>query len=67
MLDQIAYQEKFENFIKMIAESQENGIKIIVVANKNVLGDTDEEYQESLRRLNKAELKCHSTLEGELN
>jgi len=53
------YENKFANFIRMCEETKAEGIKDVVVAAPWVIGDTEEEKQESLARLADAGLTLH--------
>jgi DNA-binding MarR family transcriptional regulator len=50
------YEEKFQDFIKVIAEARRQGTPTVVVQRPEVLGDTHEELIESLNRLAEAGL-----------
>ena len=50
------YEEKFREFIKLIAEARRQGTPTVIVQRPEVLGDTYEEIIESLNRLAAAEL-----------
>jgi len=45
------YEEKFQDFIKLLAEARRQGAQTIVVERPEVLGDTYEEIIESLNRV----------------
>jgi hypothetical protein len=53
------YEEKFAAFIRLCKDSKANGIKDIIVASPEVIGDTEEETNESLTRLEAAGLTLH--------
>ncbi len=50
------YEEKFQGFIKAVAEARRQGAETVVVQRPEVLGDTHEEIVESLNRLAEAGL-----------
>jgi hypothetical protein len=51
------YEEKFANFIRMCLEAKRSHVDAVVVASRWVIGDTEEERQESLMRLEIAGLE----------
>lgn len=53
------YEEKFADFIHLCEESKANGIKDVIVASPEVIGDTEEETRESLTRLAAVGLTLH--------
>ena len=55
------YEKKFSDFIRLCRDSQQSGVKEIIVTNPSVLGDTHDELVESLSRLAKARLSLHIT------
>lgn len=50
------YEEKFREFIKLIAEARRQGAETVVIQRPEVLGETHEEIVESLNRLSAAGL-----------
>ena len=50
------YEQKFENFIKLIAKGKADGVSELLVAAPWVLGDTYDEMIESLGRISDAGL-----------
>ena len=53
------YEQKFENFIKLIAKGKADGVSELIVAQPWVIGDTYDEVMESLSRLADAGLALH--------
>ena len=53
------YETKFADFIRLCEDSKANGLKDVIVASPEVIGDTDEETRESLARLAEAGLTLH--------
>jgi len=51
------YEQKFSAFIRMCADAKSSDIGVVIVASRWVIGDTEEERQESLERLREAGLE----------
>lgn len=51
------YEQKFSAFIHMCADAKSSDIGVVIVASRWVIGDTEEERQESLERLREAGLE----------
>lgn len=47
----MTYEEKFPEFIKMLADAKASRVEVVLVHHPEVLGDTHEEIVESLDRL----------------
>jgi Mrp family chromosome partitioning ATPase len=50
------YEQKFANFIEMIAQTKLSGVDFVLIHSPEALGDTYAEMVESLNRLATAEL-----------
>ena len=51
------YEQKFSGFIRMCADAKSSDVGTVLVASRWVIGDTEEERQESLERLREAGLE----------
>lgn len=51
------YEQKFSDFIRMCADAKSSDVGTVLVASRWVIGDTEEECQESLERLREAGLE----------
>jgi hypothetical protein len=51
------YEQKFSAFTRMCADAKSSDIGVVIVASRWVIGDTEEERQESLERLREAGLE----------
>jgi collagenase-like PrtC family protease len=49
-------ERKFADFDRMVAEAKQNGVKAVLVASPQTLGDTYDELIRNLTRLQEAEL-----------
>ena len=58
------YEQKFQNFIKLIAKGKADNVSVLLVSAPWVIGDTYEEMIESLGRLADAgiALHCHGRM-----
>ena len=53
------YESKYAEFIRLCAQSKQNGVDHVIIPQPWVLGDTYEEIIESLSRLSESGLALH--------